>query len=154
MWISGNRPGANHGEDRHRPAERLTEVRHFWRKRSRDRGDQRAGMPDADPEHEIGDIEELPSRPCDSAPQVPMPVDSPVSDGGHTQSASTDCRDEKSRLPPPASPGLRSIGRADFASHVSRRFVAGHQRRRGGEGALQPCSGPPSSPARFRTRRR
>jgi hypothetical protein len=35
-------------------AERLIEVRHFWRSQEEDGRDQRPGVADADPEHEVG----------------------------------------------------------------------------------------------------
>ena len=37
-------------------AARLIDVRHFWRVQEKNRRDQRAGVADTDPEHEVGDV--------------------------------------------------------------------------------------------------
>ena len=58
-------------------AKRLMPVRQFWRNRNRIGADQRAGVADADPEHEVDDVE----RPADRL------VVAPHADAGRDQVA-------------------------------------------------------------------
>ena len=79
-------------------AARLIDVRHFCREQEQDRRDQRAGVADTDPEHEVGDV----PRPADRV------IQSPDADAGRdliAEAEQPDRRDQRAdrkRHPPPA----------------------------------------------------
>ncbi len=57
MCSSGNRPAQATANSVIASAKRLIDVRHFWCKQQQDGRDQRAGVADADPPHEVDDGE-------------------------------------------------------------------------------------------------
>ena len=61
MWMIGKIPAHMTAKIVIASAARAIEVRQRCRNRQQDRRDQRAGVADADPEHEVGD-REIPSR--------------------------------------------------------------------------------------------
>ena len=57
MWNSGKMPGAGDGEERHRLGEAVDRRPPRLLEQQQDRGDQRAGVADADPPDEVDDVE-------------------------------------------------------------------------------------------------
>ena len=71
-WMPGKIPAQMTAKIVIASAARLIEVRHFCAEQKQDRGDQRAGVADTDPEHEVGDV----PRPADRM------IESPHTDAG------------------------------------------------------------------------
>ena len=70
-WIPGNNSAHMTAKMVIASAARLIEVRHFCRKKE-DRRDERPGVPDADPEHEVRDV----PRPADGDVESQTPIPS------------------------------------------------------------------------------
>ena len=67
MWMSGKSAAHMTAKMVIASAERLIDVRQLLAEQQQDGGDQRAGVADADPEHEVGDVE----RPADGLVEAP-----------------------------------------------------------------------------------
>ncbi len=116
--------GAHHGEQRHRFGRSVDRRSPLLPEQKQHRRDQRAGVTDTDPEHEVRDVE----RPADRLVQPPR-ADAgrdliPDGDDAHEQRRE---RHAERRPPQAGRPALHR--RADVARDVAERLVTGDQRR-------------------------
>jgi hypothetical protein len=101
MWMMGKNPAQITAMMVIASADRLTDVRHRLPEKKKDRGNQRACVADADPEHEVGDVE----CPADGVVQTPRPH-AGVELVRHRNDAHGQHRQRDDECPPPCHRGF------------------------------------------------